>query len=75
MTPNSVGDAPVLPSLLGKIDPHEGLPSVSGNGDYDTKACHDAIALSQAMALSLCERMPVNPGKRIALEPAPATSS
>ena len=51
ITPNSVGDAPVLPSLLGQIDPHEALLSVSGNGDYDTKACHEAIALRQAQAI------------------------
>lgn len=50
-TPNSVGDAPVLPSLLGQIDPHEPLLSVSGDGAYDTKACHEAIALRQAQAI------------------------
>ena len=50
MTPNSVGDAPVLPSLLGQIDPHEALLSVSSDGAYDTKACHEAIALLQAQA-------------------------
>ena len=44
VTPNSVGDAPVLPSLLGQIDPNEALLSVSGDGAYDTKACHEAIA-------------------------------
>ncbi len=51
VTPNSVGDAPVLPSLLGQIDPHEALLSVSGDGAYDTKACHEAIALRQAQAI------------------------
>ena len=30
VTPNSVGDAQVLPSLLSQIDPHEALLSVGG---------------------------------------------
>ena len=51
VTPNSVGDAPVLPSLLGQIDPHEALLSVSGDGAYDTKGCHEAIALRQSQAI------------------------
>jgi hypothetical protein len=51
VTPNSAGDAPVLPSLLGQIDPNEALLSVSGDGAYDTKACHEAIALRQAQAI------------------------
>ncbi len=51
VTPNSVGDAPVLPSLLGQIDPNEALLSVSGDGAYDTKSCHEAIALRQAQAI------------------------
>ncbi len=46
-----MGDAPVLPSLLGQIDPQEALLSVSGDGAYDTKACHEAIALRQAQAI------------------------
>ena len=46
-----MGDAPVLPSLLGQIDPHEALLSVSGDGVYDTKDCHEAIALRQAKAI------------------------
>ena len=71
VTPNSVGDAPVLPSLLGQIDPHEALLSVSGDGAYDTKACHEAIALRAAQAI-----IPVRKNARkTALEPAPATRS
>ena len=35
VTPNSVGDAPVLPSLLGQIDLDEALLSVSGDGAYE----------------------------------------
>jgi len=51
VTPNSVGDAPMLPALLGQIDPAEALLSVSGDGAYDTKACHEAIALREAQAI------------------------
>lgn len=51
VTPKSVGDAPILPALLGQIDPQEALQSVSGDWAYDTKACHEAIALRQAQAI------------------------
>ena len=51
VTPNSVGDAPVMPSLLGQIDPHEALLSVSGDDAKDTMACHEEIALRQAQAI------------------------
>lgn len=51
VTPNSVGDAPMLPALLGQIDPEEVLLSVSGDGAYDTKACHEAIARREAQAI------------------------
>jgi hypothetical protein len=44
-------DAPVLPSLLGQIDPYEALLTISGDSAYDTKACHEAIALRQAQAI------------------------
>ena len=51
VTPNSVGDAPMLPALLGQIDSEEAVLSVSGDGAYDTKGCHEAIALRQAQAI------------------------
>mgnify|MGYP003617167836 FL=1 len=44
VTDNSVGDAPMLPELLGQIPADEAVASVSGDGAYDTKACHAAIA-------------------------------
>jgi hypothetical protein len=43
VTDNSVGDAPMLPELLGQIPPDEAVASVSADGAYDTKACHAAI--------------------------------
>lgn len=51
VTTNSVGDAPMLPALLGQIDPTEALLSVSADGAYDTKACHEAIARCAAQAI------------------------
>ena len=51
VTDNSIGDAPMLPNLLGQIPPEEQLASVSGDGAYDTKRCHEAIALRQADAV------------------------
>lgn len=44
VTDNSVGDAPMLPHLLGQIPTDEPVASVSADGAYDTKACHEAIA-------------------------------
>ncbi len=51
VTDNHVGDAPMLPELLGQIPPDEPVLSVSGDGAYDTQACHDAIALRGAQAV------------------------
>ena len=51
VTDNSVGDAPMLPELLAQIPPDEALASVSGDGAYDTKACHAAIAQRGAQAV------------------------
>jgi hypothetical protein len=38
------GDAQVLPALLAQIPGHELIADVSGDGAYDTKASHAAIA-------------------------------
>ena len=51
VTDNSVGDAPMLPELLAQIPPDEAVASVSGDGAYDTKACHVAIAHRGAQAV------------------------
>lgn len=50
VTDNSIGDAPMLPNLLGQIALEEQIASVSGDGAYDTKTCHEAIALREAHA-------------------------
>ena len=51
VTDNSVGDAPMLPELLGQIPPDEPIASVSADGAYDTKACHAAIVERGAQAV------------------------
>jgi hypothetical protein len=51
VTDNRIGDAPMLPELLSQIPSNEPIASVSGDGAYDTKACHAAIARRHAHAL------------------------
>jgi len=51
VTDNGTGDAPMLPELLSQIPPDEPIASVGGDGAYDTKACHAAIALRKAQAI------------------------
>lgn len=51
ITDNAIGDAPMLHELLAQIPEDEPLHSVSADGAYDTKACHEAIASRQAAAI------------------------
>lgn len=51
VTDNATGDAPMLPYLLDQIDVTQPIASVSGDGAYDTKACHEAIARRGAYAI------------------------
>lgn len=44
VTTNAIGDAPTLPELLAQIPEHETVLSVGGDGAYDTRDCHAAIA-------------------------------
>lgn len=44
ITGSHVGDAPVLPDLLDQIPQGEAISSVTADGAYDTRRCHDAIA-------------------------------
>ncbi len=43
ITGSHIGDAPVLPDLLGQIPPDEEIGSVTADGAYHTRNCHDAI--------------------------------
>lgn len=49
VTSNSVGDAPMLPELLAQVTTP--IAAVTGDGAYDTKACHAAIAAVGATAV------------------------
>tara|TARA_R110000787_G_scaffold277172_1_gene386360 strand:+ start:2985 stop:3929 length:945 start_codon:yes stop_codon:yes gene_type:complete len=44
ITGSHIGDAPVLPDLLGQIPADQEIGSVTADGAYDTRKCHDAIA-------------------------------
>jgi len=44
VTTNAIGDAPTLPDLLSQIPEDETILSVGGDGAYDTRDCHAAIA-------------------------------
>jgi len=51
VTDNSIGDAPMLPQLLSQIPEDEPIDSVTGDGAYDSKECHRAIAQRGARAI------------------------
>ena len=51
VTDNAIGDAPMHLLLLAQIPQDEPLHSVSADGAYDTKACHEAVAGRQAAAI------------------------
>ena len=51
VTGSKVGDAPMLPDLLGQIAPDQEIGSVTADGAYDTRKCHDAIASRDAHAV------------------------
>ena len=51
VTDNATGDAPMLSCLLDQIPVDETVASVSGDGAYDTKGCHEAIAQRGAQAV------------------------
>jgi len=44
VTGSHIGDASVLPDLLSQISAGEEIGSVTADGAYDTRKCHDAIA-------------------------------
>ena len=44
VTSSDVGDAPMLPELLDQIPANQDIASVTADGAYDTRKCHDAIA-------------------------------
>ena len=44
ITGSRIGDAPVLPDLLDQIPAAQEIGSITADGAYDTRKCHDAIA-------------------------------
>ena len=50
-TTSDVGDAPMLPELLDQIPPDQEIASVTADGTFDTRKCHDAIAARGAAAI------------------------
>jgi hypothetical protein len=51
VTGSNVGDAPILPDLLNQITPDQEIGSVTADGAYDTRKCHNAIAARDAQAV------------------------
>ena len=50
-TSSREGDSPVLPDLLAQIPPDQAIGTVTGDGAYDTRTCHSAIAGRGATAI------------------------
>jgi len=51
VTGSNIGDAPMLPDLLSQIAPDQEIASVTADGAYDTRKCHNAIAARNAHAI------------------------
>jgi hypothetical protein len=49
-TTSDVGQGPMLPELLDRIPPEQKIGSVTAEGAFDTRKCHDAIAVPGAAA-------------------------
>ena len=51
VTTSNVGDAPMLPDLLKQIPPEQEIATVTADGAYDTRRCHNVIAAREATAI------------------------
>jgi hypothetical protein len=51
VTTSNVGDAPMLPELLNQIPADQTIGSVTADGAYDTRRCHEVIAARNAYAV------------------------
>ena len=51
VTGSNIGDAPMLPKLLNQIPSDQDIGSVTADGAYDTRKCHEAIAARDAHAV------------------------
>jgi hypothetical protein len=50
-TTSDIGDAPMLPELRDQIPSEQEIASVTADGAFDTRKCHDAIAARGAAAI------------------------
>ncbi len=50
-TTSDVGDAPMLPELLDQIPPEQEIATVTADGAFDTRKCHETIAARGAAAI------------------------
>ncbi|SDE52163.1 Transposase DDE domain-containing protein [Ruegeria marina] len=67
ITGSNIADAPVRPELLEQIPPDQQISSVTADGAYDTRKCHEAIAARNAAAVIPARRnakpwKPTSPG-------------
>ncbi len=74
ITGSHIGDAPILPDLLDQIPEDQEIGSVTADGAYDTRKCHDAIADRGAHAV-IPPRKNANPARIIAALAARPVSS
>ena len=51
VTSSNIGDAPMLPELLKQISSDQDIGSVTADGAYGTRKCHEAIASRNAHAV------------------------
>ena len=51
VTGSNIGDAPMLPELLNQIPSDQDIGSVTADGAYDTRKCHETIAARDAHAV------------------------
>ena len=51
VTGSNIGDAPMLPKLLNQIPSDQDIGSVTVDGAYDIRKCHEAIAARDAHAV------------------------
>lgn len=50
-TTSDIGDAPMLPERLDQIPPGQEIATVTADGAFDTRKCHDAIEAGGADAI------------------------
>lgn len=51
VTTSNIGDAPMLPDFLEQIPPDQEIATVTADGAYDTRRCHNVIAARGAAAI------------------------